>query len=70
MDSQNDWQTKLIVAKIIFEHLTLAQKMRGQNAFKELYDYVGFDKDCHQKLRTFSNVMYKLGAYKMKMALN
>ena len=70
MDAQNDWQTKLIVAKIIFENIQLCQRVRAQAAYKELTDYVGFDKACHQKLRSFSNAMYKLGAYKMKIALN
>jgi hypothetical protein len=36
MDSQNDWQTKLIVTKIIFEHLSMFQRVRRSKALKEL----------------------------------
>lgn len=70
MDAQNDWQTKLIVTKIIFEHIQMFQKIRRQKALKELQEYVRFDKVCHDKLKAFSNTMYKLGQFKMKSALN
>lgn len=70
MDAQNDWQTKLIVTKIIFEHISMFQKVRRQRAMKELQNYVHFDKVCHEKLKTFSNCLHKLGHFKMKIALN
>jgi hypothetical protein len=70
MDSQNDWQTKLIVTKIIFEHLSMFQRVRRQRALREIQEYVRFDKVCSDKLKSFSNTVHKLGLFKMKQALH
>lgn len=70
MDDGNDWQTKLIVTKIIVSNLESFQNTRMNMAYRELNSYSLFDKDCQQKLRSFSVVALKLGHYKMKKALD
>lgn len=70
MDQSNDWQTKVLLAKIIFNNLETFQRVRTQNAYTEMVEYSKFDGDCHQKLRSFANVIYKLGSSKQAAALN
>jgi len=35
-----------------------------------MVEYSKFDGDCHQKLRSFANVCYKIGSSKQTAALN
>ena len=35
-----------------------------------MVEYSKFDGDCHQKLRRFANVIYKIGSAKQTCALN
>ena len=46
MDAGNDWQTKLIVTKIIVQNLESFKAARKTMAYKELSSYSLFDKDC------------------------
>lgn len=39
-------------------------------AFREIKTYSQFDIDCSTRLTTLSNVLYKLGQYRMRMALH
>lgn len=64
MDSQNDWQTKLLITKIIFTNIELFQQARTQNAFTEMVEYARFDRNCHSKLSAFANVLLKLGHFR------
>lgn len=41
-----------------------------QNAYTEMTDYCRFDKECHNKLKSFANVLRNLGHYKLKRAIN
>ena len=70
MEAQNDWNTKIIVAKVIFENLYKFQKSRKQASFKDMAEYCEFDKDCHNKLRIFADKLLKLGHYRQKIALH
>ena len=32
--------------------------------FTEMIEYSKFDGDCHSKLKSFANVIYKIGCYR------
>jgi uncharacterized protein (DUF3084 family) len=70
MDESNDWHTKLIVTKVIFQNLELSMQARKQKVFHEIHQYSDFDRECHNKLRNFAAVCLKLGQYRMKVGLN
>jgi len=70
MEAQNDWNTKIMVTKLMFENITKFQRSRKQSSFHEMAEYCHFDKDCHAKLRVFADKMLKLGLYKQKIALH
>lgn len=70
MDRNNDRQTKLIVAKIIFQNLELFQSARKQVAFTDMHNYISFDKGCQKKLRDFGSACDKIGKWMLHKALN
>ena len=57
MDSNNDWHTKLIITKNMFEYLEFLAKVRKQRVFSDMAQYCDFDRNCHLKLKNFSNVV-------------
>ena len=70
MDSNNDWHVKLIMSKVIYTQIEQFMKVRKQTVFRNIHEYSDFDKECHNKLRVFSNVLLKVGQYRQKMGLN
>ena len=45
------------------------QLARKQDALNEFFTYCRFDKKCHSTLKTFVDVLERLGRYKMKIAI-
>lgn len=70
MDSNNDWHVKLIMSKVIYTQIEQFMKVRKQTVFRNIHEYSDFDRECHNKLRVFSNVLLKVGHYRQKMGLN
>lgn len=64
------WQAKLITAKILVETLEKIQWIKKSKALKELNEYSIFDRRCHQKLKSFANLCYRLGMWRQKVALH
>jgi hypothetical protein len=69
-DNNNDWHTKLIVTKNLFEYLDMLCRLRKQKVFSDVRQYCEFDRSCHLKLRNFANALQRLGQFKMKVGLN
>ncbi|MFO0118156.1 MAG: hypothetical protein ACK521_11270 [bacterium] len=69
MDLHNNHHTKLLVAKSLFQGLEVMQLARKQDAINEFFTYCRFDKKCHTTLKTFVDVLERLGHYKMKIAI-
>ena len=59
VDHQNDWQTKLIVTKIMVHFLNVCTHNRKEDALKEMRLYSKFDSQCQKKLKAFSLILLK-----------
>lgn len=70
IDDKRRWQTKILTCKILNQILSRQQRNQVQTSFRELHEYSMFDQNCHNKLKAFSMVCYKVGAYRQKAALH
>lgn len=70
LNNKNKRQVKSLVAKIIFKRLEQMQRDRKEEAYKVFKDYCEFDVQCYSKLKQMSYVLFRLGQYKKRNALN
>ena len=70
IDDKRRWQTKILTCKILNQFILKHQRYQVHQSFRELHEYSGFDQSCHDKLKAFSIVCYKLGSYRQKVALH
>jgi hypothetical protein len=66
MDQHNVRQTKLVVAKIIFQDLEIFQRRRKNDALNEFINYCQFDQRCHIKLKNLAKALDMLGKYQQR----
>jgi chromosome segregation ATPase len=69
MHLHNKHHSKLLVAKSLFQVLEVMQLSRKQDAINEFFTYCRFDQKCHMTLKTFVNVLERLGHFKMRIAI-
>lgn len=69
VDYQNDWQTKLVVTKMLVHFLNVCTHNRKESALNEMRMYSKFDMLCQKKLKAFSLVLLKLGQFNKGIAL-
>lgn len=69
IDDKRRWQTKILTCKLFNFLIMKQQRHQVQTSFRELHEYSQFDQNCHDKLKAFSMICYKVGAYRQKAAL-
>lgn len=69
MNNHNDHHSKLLVSKVMFQHLEAMVTARKQHAMNEFFTYCRFDSKCHTTLKNFVGILDRLGKYQMRIGL-